>query len=970
MKRLLLLTLYLLLSITLTSAAEETSKKSSPKPTPSAEADPPPTEKSTKSSGGGGGNTPSGSDGVVAKRVGWNYKTSTLALACVIIGPKKRKDSKWQEGLTKRIDSLRYDKESKSPIGYTSQSHALGVIYYCFQATYGDFLEVIRTHGEGARFIDYSRIYQHKFPKPKDNDQYSGPKTSGPEKSKQKPMGNKHKRSISPSTYQSPVRSLRRRTNDLMSRGASGFQKFKRFARRGDTFDHGTYHYKRQDGTPGKKDDNPEVQDDKPEVTDDKLEVKDGGPEIKDDKPETQDDVPEIQDDKPETKDDKTEVKDDKPEIKGDKPETKDDKPEIKDDKPATNDDSSASLRRSKDFTQDTAVFSTEPPGLDLEDEYIFDADDGRKATVYIIDGGVNTNHSAFSWKDKKDPKNIGWIWAGPRPSDRQADHSPNPLETSVRGTHVASKVIGAVTGLARLASTYMVVPYDSDGGLNILTYLDALVKMHDHVKITSEKQPDKKIVLCFSHPVVHVARSQEFIHWTQYTNMTQSKKEFMNAATSILDEILEDFGKMKNVVMVTRATGLLLDKDPDPMLNWPARRANTGNVTNLVVIGGVKNNGIKIMQAPDSVVVYAPAQDIRVPILHRTNLDAYTTIPYSIRLSVGSVSGLLASFMSKYNEDGRAAKNRLEANAYPRTKFGYSVVWNGLRVPSCGLKTSTPKLKKRVPSIANVHYTEGIVVKCELSLFRAEIVKVKTKVNGSETEVPEVKYFHAADGPGYTHKIPPVPKPTIYRPSFAVTITSTTSVGVGRFSSDYEHYKDMLRSGRPPGPAGAKPGLVYDEHDTAPMMTTDKYGRTGEVLVIWKTVYTSAEPAGTATTATSTTASVKMVSTLSEPTGYVSSKSGSSLPVETGTIASSTMAKVVSTESKSGTQTVDLSSSQSTAVSISSSVEGTKTTISSFVEAGTKTTISSSVEGTKTISSRPSGIEDTKATVASASIT
>ncbi|KAF3224997.1 hypothetical protein TWF191_005845 [Orbilia oligospora] len=581
------------------------------------------------------------------------------------------------------------------------------------------------------------------------------------------------------------------------------------------------------------------------------------------------------------------------------------------DDKSEKKDDPLLSLRRSVDFTQDTAILSTEPPGLDVADEYLFDSDDGRGSTVYIVDGGINLNHSAFAWKPEKDPKNIGWIWAGPRPSDRQEDHSPNTSETAVRGTHVAAKVIGAVTGLARLASTYMVVPYDADGGLNILTYLDALVKMHDHIKITTGANPNKKVVICFSHPVVHVARSQEFIRWPQYKNITQSKKDFMNAATSILDEILEDFGTMKNVVMVTRASGLLLDKAPDPLLSWPARRANTGNIMNLVLVGGVNNNGVKIMQAPSSVLVYAPAQDVRVPILHRTNLNAYTTIPYSIRLSVGSISGMLAFFMSKYNEDGRAAKNRLEANAYPRVKFGYSVAWNGLRVPSCGFNApqdskgddKAPKAKRAVPRL---DYSEGLLVKCALNPFRARVTTVKTSVNGSATEVPKVEYFHAADGPGYTHKIPRVPKPTLYRPSFAVTITKTTSVGAARFSSDYEKYKNMLRSGRPPGP---KPVAMYEPTEmAAPLMTTDKFGKTGEVLVIWKTVYTSTIPVETSAGVPSTTPMATNIGSSSSRSTADSSQSKSiaGLLSTTGTTSTAISTSVDSTNTTgpSGTQT------------------------------------------------------------------
>ncbi|KAF3245806.1 hypothetical protein TWF192_007282 [Orbilia oligospora] len=271
----------------------------------------------------------------------------------------------------------------------------------------------------------------------------------------------------------------------------------------------------------------------------------------------------------------------------------------------------------------------------------------------------------------------------------------------------------------------------------------------------------------------------------------------------------------------------------------------------------------------------------------------------------------MLAFFMSKYNEDGRAAKNRLEANAYPRVKFGYSVAWNGLRVPSCGFNApqdskgddKAPKAKRAVPRL---DYSEGLLVKCALNPFRARVTTVKTSVNGSATEVPKVEYFHAADGPGYTHKIPRVPKPTLYRPSFAVTITKTTSVGAARFSSDYEKYKNMLRSGRPPGP---KPVAMYEPTEmAAPLMTTDKFGKTGEVLVIWKTVYTSTIPVETSAGVPSTTPMATNIGSSSSRSTADSSQSKSiaGLLSTTGTTSTAISTSVDSTNTTgpSGTQT------------------------------------------------------------------
>ncbi|KAK6528333.1 hypothetical protein TWF281_009576 [Arthrobotrys megalospora] len=713
-------------------------------------------------------------DGTLNRKVDWGYEASDIFVACLLPNAKQRGNAEWMASLNKRIDDKRYKKlEKEKDFDFTTQSKPLGTVTRCFQAMYGNFLEILRTHGEGIQgYVDYTNIYSIKFPKPADDDIYPNPTRPGKQGSNQKPMKHKHKRSpdIPLHLQQTPVKTLRERTKDFVKRGiskVSNLSLHKRYEQEGQD---DTYLFKRQDK---------------------------------------------------------------------------------KDDKPV---DMAPKLRRGVDFTQDTAVYSTGPPAMGIDEEYIFDENDGKDATVYIIDGGLNITHSAFSWKNVKDPQNIGWIWAGPRPSNKQKDHSPKKFDDAVTGSHVASKVIGAKTGLARLASVYMVVPYDSMGGMNIITYLDAMVKMHEQIRTTSGAKPDKKIVICFSHPVIHLARAPEFIRWPQYSNMTQNKKDFMNAATFVLDQILNDFGNMKNVVMVTRATGLPLNKASDSLLDWPARRANTGNVTNLVVVGGVDNDGMKIMQAPESVTIYAPAKNIRVPYWHATNEDAYVTIPYSIRLSVGSVSGLLAFFMSKYNEDGRAAKNRLEANAFPRIRNGYSVAWNGLRVPFCSSGDDAkgePSNEKRTLLPRAPAYNAGIPISCRPGKYRAELTTIKATINGTTTLIPTMAYLYAADGPGYTQEIPPIPRPTIFRQTYDKTITRTTTVPASVFDANLEKYKQSLRDGKLPKPAAKI--KTPKPPDGVPLTTTNKYGKVETYLVIMKTVIASTTPAGTAET-TSTT--------------------------------------------------------------------------------------------------------------------
>ncbi|KAK6359395.1 hypothetical protein TWF696_000555 [Orbilia brochopaga] len=365
-------------------------------------------------------------------------------------------------------------------------------------------------------------------------------------------------------------------------------------------------------------------------------------------------------------------------------------------------------LRWSEEFTLDTQIVSTAPPGDGIENGYLFDAKDGEGVHVYIVDSGLNLQHTAFTWKNER--KELGWILAGPKMSKQKKDFRTGS-ETSVGGSEVVAKVIGRTSGLARKAWAYMVVPHDADGNTNPLLYLDALTSMYNQIMtgqssagVTGDKNAKRKNVICFSHRLYTAARLNEMYMWTEYKKMPQHRKAFIDAVTGVMDEILAELGKNQDVVMVTRTSGILLNqyntKAGDPVVGWPARRAF--NITNMVLVGGVDMQGRYIMYQPPDVysysrIIFAPAADIRVPFTARGNSQDYYSAKYSIRLAIGTVSGVLASMMSKYNENGVQARARLNAYAYPRVFGGGPVVWNGLRIPTCDTPptTITAKLEK-----------------------------------------------------------------------------------------------------------------------------------------------------------------------------------------------------------------------------------------------------------------------------------
>ncbi|KAF3915007.1 hypothetical protein AA313_de0207147 [Arthrobotrys entomopaga] len=431
-------------------------------------------------------------------------------------------------------------------------------------------------------------------------------------------------------------------------------------------------------------------------------------------------------------------------------------------------------------------VLSDPPPGSGPSPDYIFDENDGDGAFVYIVDSGLDLKQTQFQYKNPD--KDIGWIFGGPDLASDKKDYSSDLIS----GTSAAAKIIGHDTGYARKAFAYMVVPYDSKGHFNIITYLDALLKMHDQIKSASGADK-RKVVICFSHKQIFTARGNEMNNWPEFKNIPDSKKTFIDTVTGALDEVLIDLGKMENVVMVTRASGQKLATYPiDPILGWPARRA--GNITNLVVVGGVDVHGIKVMQAPEWVRVFSVAEDVREEGTSAGNKESkeFSTIRDSISPAVASVSGLLAFFMAKYNDKGLDARWRLEAYAYPRVPNGYHVAWNGLRTSSCAYDASVPdpkpKLARRYVSDFS-KYDPGEPISCVPVEFKAEVIEPAKGDNKSETTIRYVR-----NQVSLTLSIPEAATPKIPRPTYYTTYTS---------------YIDQASAGGGSGGGAPKPGFM-----------------------------------------------------------------------------------------------------------------------------------------------------------------
>ncbi|KAK6535389.1 hypothetical protein TWF694_001850 [Orbilia ellipsospora] len=462
--------------------------------------------------------------------------------------------------------------------------------------------------------------------------------------------------------------------------------------------------------------------------------------------------------------------------------------------------DPNAGLRRCTSCPWDMGVLSDPPPGSGSPPDYIFDENDGDGAFVYIIDSGLDLKQTQFQWKDPN--KDIGWIFAGPDPPTDKKDYSATPIS----GTSAAAKIIGHDTGYARKTFAYMVVPYDSKGHLNMMTYLDALLKMHEQIK-TAPNSNKRKIVICFSHKQFLLARGNEMFNWPEFKSVSDSKKHFIDAVTEALDDILVDFSKMENIVMVTRATGLKLAQYPvDPILGWPSRRATT-NITNLVMVGGVDINGVKVMQAPGWVNVFGLAEEVREQgtITGAKESKDFSTVHNSISIAVASISGLLAFFMAKYNESGVQARWRLEAYAYPRVPNGYRVAWNGLRVNSCAYDPTikdlappdsepsgkpNPKLVRRRASDPS-KYDPGEPISCVPIEFTAEIIQPAKGDNKSEPTIRYVRNQVSA-----TVTIPDAATPKIPRPTYYTTYTSYINQGSGGGAPKPAFEKQHLKPG------------------------------------------------------------------------------------------------------------------------------------------------------------------------------
>ncbi|EPS44994.1 hypothetical protein H072_1019 [Dactylellina haptotyla CBS 200.50] len=436
--------------------------------------------------------------------------------------------------------------------------------------------------------------------------------------------------------------------------------------------------------------------------------------------------------------------------------------------------DPNKGLRRCTICSEDMGVLSAAPPGIGLTEDYMFDEKDGEGTFVYLVDTGLETKHSEFLHKGGS--KSIGWVMAGPDPPKDLKDYTKD----GVTGSAVAAKVVGRTSGFARKSFLYMVVPNDAKGNMNIITYLDALLKMHNQIKTsTTDKDNKKKVVVAFTHRQLLLARLNEMYNWPEFKSVPTTLKNFIDAVTGVLDEILVDLAHQDSVVMVTRATGLKIENPwVDPIYGWPTRRA-TSNVTNLILVGGVDQSGKKIMQAPGYVRVYAPASSIRVPEIKNGDDTDYITVDYSIRLAVGSVSGMLAFFMSKYGDNGLNARWRLEANAYPRMYRGYSVAWNGLRIGTCPLPGKKASGEGAPPKRMLVRregdpfaYDPGEEVSCKRIDIITEMVPGKNGTNGTEASI---RYVY--DQPTF-NVFPPAPaSPTIPRPTYYTTTTMVIGI-------------------------------------------------------------------------------------------------------------------------------------------------------------------------------------------------
>ncbi|KAK6332028.1 Basic amino-acid permease [Orbilia javanica] len=317
-------------------------------------------------------------------------------------------------------------------------------------------------------------------------------------------------------------------------------------------------------------------------------------------------------------------------------------------------------------------LMMAQEPGEQVPTKYFYHKSQGEGITVYFIDTGINRQHPEFAEADREG--RIEVLFADPFPPD---PNDPGKLKLDVdsslrfsHGSSVAGVVIGKITGLAPKAKAVMIAALDRDALSSEPLYLNALLKLHRHIK---KNNSDKRVVVNIS---MNAGYFQE----------AEDPNALINDIRRGLEDVFDELAKMKNVVIVS-ASGVSEWSQTDVAWSWPNMRADKRDTApNLVVVGGVDKEGKGIFQRPKAEYqqVYAPAYAVKIA----SNIGYQLTTGTSF--SSAYAAGVLANYMSKDKQlTAEGAKDLLIKNSYPRFKDssgeGPNVIWTGNKLKDAG---------------------------------------------------------------------------------------------------------------------------------------------------------------------------------------------------------------------------------------------------------------------------------------------
>ncbi|KAJ0164916.1 Subtilisin-like protease 2 [Colletotrichum tanaceti] len=312
-------------------------------------------------------------------------------------------------------------------------------------------------------------------------------------------------------------------------------------------------------------------------------------------------------------------------------------------------------------------LISQAPPGsVPAEDlpGFAYAAEAGRGVTIYVVDFGVNINHS--EWKYMNGNKSIIYSrWAN------------GTVKNSFHGSCMASKAAGRTFGTAKNANIVMVMLEDTRGAWPLLEALEEVKK--DVIK----KGIKGKAIVSMS---LGLPRKLFYKH-----ELKTLKNRIIALTTEDIVVVASSGNNRKFRLYKNKAT------------NYPAR---FGQNTDLILVGAVDNDGSRSWYSQGTtkeLTTSAPGTIWCASFYNYSWSRADGT-----SAAVPAVAGVIAVWLSqdehaaRLQVPGKVAANvkaMVKEFSYPRIKGGPPVIWNG--IDSSKLACKWPRPGKDCPVLA-----------------------------------------------------------------------------------------------------------------------------------------------------------------------------------------------------------------------------------------------------------------------------